>query len=60
MLLHNDSRRAGVGVGGCRLGEVTGHGPELLHDSGDTEVRQGGWSSVARGSDLAQRIRRHW
>ena len=39
---HAEEAVAGVGDGGCGLGEVPGHGPELLHGSGDTEVRQGG------------------
>ena len=57
---HAEEVVAGVGVGGCGLGEVPGHGPELLNGAGDTEVWQGGWSTVARSSAPAQKIRRHW
>ena len=57
---HAEEAVAGVGVGSYGPGEVPGHGPELLHGSGDTEVRQGGWSTAARSSAPAQRIRRHW
>ena len=35
---HAEEVVAGVGVSGCGLGEVPGHGPELLNGAGDTEV----------------------
>jgi len=57
---HAEEVVAGVEVGGGGLGEVPRHSPELLYGSGDTEVRQGGWSTAARSSAPAQRIRRHW
>jgi len=37
----NPARTGGRGSD-CVLGEVPGHGPELLHGSGDTELRLSG------------------
>jgi hypothetical protein len=43
---------------GCMLGEVPGHGAELLHGFGEAMVRQSGESTTAWHTAPAQRVRR--